>query len=308
MIGKSRLCSAIAALAFAHLPLAASAETRIIMEPSGSANALAFQNHTTATGFFQPGQTITVRRDSESFFWIYQHGLDLMPAAYWDDSEHVRAVEFARVSGLDSGVILPLVGNTTSRVGAIAVRVLSDRNTPVGEVSEVKVIWRLGIVAFKIRAACGPAGLEDASLLESATMSASYVEAGKQVSLKLKLAGEPACGGQPFQVTMPACLTIRMPDANDNQTQLNSNWEAEAGDTIELPVLAAPRDIARCDSRTLYIEAASGGVTKFAPILYVATAGPKVPEMLRPAGTRPKPKPARPGAIILTPTPTPVSP
>lgn len=207
MKGKSRFYSAITALAFAHLPLAASAETRIIMEPFSSTtdgNAFAFQNHTTATVFFRPGETITVPRQSESFFWIYQHGLDLTPVSYSDNSRQVRAVEYTRVSGKISRVFLPLVGNTLGSAGGIAVRVLSDRNTPVGEVSEVKVSWPTGSVAFKIRAACVAGSPEDASLLESAVPSASFVQAGTQASLRLKLAGQPACGGQRLQVAMPA--------------------------------------------------------------------------------------------------------
>jgi len=312
VIGKSRLYSAIAALAFAHLPLAASAETRIIMEPFSSAtdaNAFAFQNHTTATVFFRPGETISVPRQSDSFFWIYQHGLDLTPVSYSDNSKHVTAVEFVRVSGKTSRVFLPLVGNSLAPAGGIAVRVNSDRNTPVGEVSEVKVNWPLGNVAFKIRAECSATAREDASPLASATPSASFVEAGKQVSLRLKLAGQPACGGQRLQVVMPACLTTRLPGANDNQSVLNASWEAEDGDTIELPVLASPADSARCTSGARNIEVISGGVTKSVPIRYVVPAGPfKIPGKLQPAGPVPRPTLQRPGSTIVTPKPKPISP
>ncbi|MCX7041615.1 MAG: hypothetical protein NT117_02785 [Gammaproteobacteria bacterium] len=303
MKGKSRLYSAIAALAFAHLPLAASAETRIIMEPFSSAtdaNAFAFQNHTTATVFFRPGETITVPRQSESFFWIYQHGLDLTPVSYSDNSKHVRAEEFMRVSGKTSRVFLPLVGNTSGPAGGIAVRVNSDRNTPVGEVSEVRVSWPLGSVAFKIRAACAATSSEDPSPLESAVPSASFVQAGTQVSLRLKLAGQPACGGQPLLVQMPACLTTRL---------TNANWEADDGDTIELAVQAAPGDDGRCTSGARNIDVTSGGVTKSVPIRYVVPAGPfKIPGKLQPAGPLPKPTLQRPGSTIVTPKPKPISP
>jgi hypothetical protein len=312
VIGKSRLFSAIAALAFAHLPLAASAETRIIMEPFSSAtdaNAFAFQNHTTTTVFFRPGETITVPRQSESFFWIYQHGLDLTPVSYSDDSKHVRAVEFMRVSGKTSRVFLPLAGNTLSPAGGIAVRVNSDRNRPVGEVSEVKVSWPLGNVAFKIRAACAATSPEDPSPLESAVPSASFVQAGSQASLRLKLVGQPACGGQRLQVVMPACLTTRLPDDNGSQTVMNASWEAEDGATLELPVLAAPGDDARCRSGARNIEVTSGGVTKSVPIRYVVPAGPfKIPGKLQPAGPLPKPTLQRPGSGVVTPTPKPISP
>lgn len=90
---------------------------------------------------------------------------------------------------------------------------------------------------------------------------------------------------------------------------MTANWQADDGDTIELPILAAPGDGARCTSGARNIEVTSGGVTQSVPIRYVVPAGAfKVPGMLQPAGTLPKPTLTRPGSSIVTPKPKPVSP
>lgn len=281
---------------------AAHGQTRIIVEPfsPNGEPGLDFQTHTNDTPFVGPGATIKLARSSESYIWLYQHGIDLEPTSISSTDSDMVASDFTSIGGRVSRVLLPLPLGLLGPSAARVFKVNPKRRLPIGTGETLNIRFATGSIALRTDVICGAGGNEALSKLTGLSVADEAVVAGGQSSMRIILDQSPPCQGQPLTVTMPSCFQAALANGERFATRL-LRMEATDKAVITLPLFAAESGAASCQAGSTPITVTSNGVTKTVPIRYFLPASsfakpkPLVPQV---PGALERPAPVQPGAPV----------
>lgn len=273
----------------------ASAEVRIIAEPHDSGgNGTKYTEHDTGTSFVAPGGTVPLNRSSDTYIWVYEHGINLLPTSITDDDAHVTGQEFASVDGRLTRVSLPLftVGNqvTGAHAGARAYRVNAGREAKVGDSVNFTISKANGAIRFKGRIGCAANANEALSALTGVTASADAIGAGGQGSFTFRLDKAPPCQNQRVTIDLPRCFQTALPGSASRSASLSALLEASDPKQLTLPIFAAAPGT--CTNGGGDIRVTSNGATKTVTVRFfdnstVSRGKPLVPQ--NPGTLEPKP-------------------
>jgi hypothetical protein len=290
--------------------VSASAEVRIIVEPHDPAgNGTKYTEHDTGTAFIAPGGTVELKRSSDTYVWVYEHGINLLPTTITDDDADVTGQEFASVDGRLTRVSLPLftVGNqvTGAHAGARAYRINAQRDAQVGDSVDFTIAKANGAIRFKGRIGCDANANEALSALTGVTASAEAIGAGGQGSFTVKLDQSPPCQKQRIAIELPRCFLTALPGSPQRSASLSALLEASDPKQITLPIFAAAPGT--CTNGGGDIKVTSNGVSKTVAVRFFDSSTlskpkplvPQVPDSLKPKPINPNapatPKPKGPG-------------
>lgn len=303
---------AIALLAATSTIGSAAAETRIIVEAHDSganANIGKFAEHDNDTPFVSPGGTVVIPRSSDTYLWVYEHGINLLPAPIAEDRAAVTASDFTSIDGRLARVILPVfqVGSqqTLAPAGARAYKVNVQREAQFGDLVNFTISKPNGPIKFKGRIGCAPNSSESLSALTGLTASADAVGAGGQGSFTFSLDKAPPCQNQRVQIDLPRCFQTALPGASARTASLSAPLEPTDPKQLTLPIFAAAPGT--CTNGGGDIKVTSNGVTKTVTVRFFDNSTvsrgkplvPQVPDTLKPKPINPNapvtPKPKGPG-------------
>jgi hypothetical protein len=289
----------------------ASAEVRIIVEPhdpSPNANIGKLADHDNDTPFVSPGGTVDIQRSSDTFLWVYEHGINLLPTQFSDDDANVTGSEFTSSDGRVSRVILPLfqVGGqqTLTQAGTKAFKVNVKRDAQVGDTVNFTISKSNGAIRFKGRITCSNI-TESQSALTTLTASAEAIGAGGQGSFTFKFDKPLPCQSQQVQISLPACFESAVPGSPTRGRFFSPFLRPSDPKQMTLPIFAAAPGT--CTNGGGDIKVTSNGVTKTVAVRFFDSSTlskpkplvPQIPDMLKPEPINPNapvtPKPKGPG-------------
>lgn len=302
----------IALLAATSTFASASAEVRIIVEPHDSApnaNIGKMAEHDNDTPFVSPGGTVEIERSSDTYLWVYEHGINLIPTQFSDDDANVTGSEFTSNDGRLARVLLPLfqVGTqqTFTPAGTKAFKVNVRREAQVGDTVNFTISKANGAIRFKGRITCAPNTTEALSTLTGLTASAEAIGAGGQGSFTFKFDKPLPCQSQQVQISLPACLESAVPGSSARGRFFSPFLRPADPRQMTLPIFAAAPGT--CTNGGGDIKVTSNGVTKTVAVRFFDSSTlskpkplvPLVPDTLKPQPINPNapvtPQPKGPG-------------
>ncbi len=288
------------------------AEVRIIAEDGrGSPEpGMRFQDHTNNTPHVGPGGTINVPRSSDTFVWVYEHGIDLLPTSMDSSNAKAAAAEFRAIGGRASNVYLPLGLGQMAPAGARAYKVNAGRELPIGTRVTLTVRKPVGTIQMTGRVTCPAAGVnEELSRLTGLATSKPSFAPGEQGSMTIDLDQVPACQGQTMRISLPSCFQTALPGSPRRFSTEQVRIEPSDPRRITLPLFARPSGEGSCASPTGEISVTVGNDNRRVAVTYAEPrnvqqarpinsggTGLQAPRPTQPSGTvTPRPKP--PGGI-----------
>lgn len=289
----------------------ASAEVRIIVEPhdsSPNANIGKLTGHNNDTPFVSPGGTVDIERSSDTFLWVYEHGINLIPTQFSDDDADVTGSEFTSSDGRLARVLLPIVEfggrQTVAAAGVKAFKVNVQRGAQVGDTVNFTISKANGAIRFSGRITCSNI-TESASALTTLTASTEAIGAGGQGSFTFKFDKPLPCQSQQVQISLPACFESAVPGSAARGRFFSPFLRPTDPKQLTLPIFAAAPGT--CTNGGGDIKVTSNGVTKTVAVRFFDSSTlskpkplvPQVPDTLKPELINPNapatPKPEGPG-------------
>lgn len=289
----------------------ASAEVRIIVEPhdsSPNANIGKLAEHDNDTPFVSPGGTVEIARSSDTYLWVYEHGINLIPTQFSDDDADVTGSEFTSSDGRLARVLLPLFEaggrQTVAAAGTKAFKVNVRREAQIGDTVNFSISKANGAIRFSGRITCGP-GNDSLSALTTLTASAEAIGAGGQGSFTFKFDKPLPCQSQQVQISLPACFESAMPGSAARGRFFSPFLRPADPKQMTLPIFAAAPGT--CTNGGGDIKVTSNGVTKTVAVRFFDSSTlskpkplvPQIPDTLKPQPINPNapatPKPKGPG-------------
>lgn len=285
------------------------AEVRIIAEDGRGTPepGMRFQNHTNNTPHVGPGGTINLPRSSDTYVWVYEHGIDLLPTSMDSSNAKARAAEFRSIGGRASNVYLPLALDQIAPAGARAYKVNADRELPIGTRVTLTVRKPVGTIQLTGRVTCPAAGVNEApSQLTGLSTSKASFAPGEQGSMTIDLDMVPPCQGQSMQISLPPCFESAIPPSGQRFRVQTARLEPSDPKRITLPLFARPASATSCGDPAGEISVTAGNVTRRVAITYAVPRDVQQAKPINSGGTGLQaPRPTQPGGTV-TPRPRPI--
>jgi hypothetical protein len=265
------------AAALCAVVTSASAETRIIRENFSQEAASKFQQHTNQTAHFGVGGSGGAIRQSDTFFWIYQHGIDLVPVGVTISGiPGATADKDASIAGRGSSVFLPIsdIGGQiqSAPAGAISIRVNVPRKAVLNDHGTVRVTWPLGNLSFGVDVECQrietPAKLLSVAIVTTSRdgNGVPRLKANETAQARIVLDSPAKCGGQVFSLFAPKCFQAdNQPFGGPRAITYVGRWPQDLRNPANVGVTAD----ASCDTRDIgQLKVSVDGVEMDTPLAF----------------------------------------
>jgi len=300
-----RLAIAAGCLAWSGQALA---EVRIILEPFRPAGeqGMTFQQHSNNTPHTGPGGSVDLPRSSESYLWVYEHGLDLLPTSIQTGNGRVSGSEFYSIGGRASQVYLPLALGTMAPAGAKVYKLNVDRDVPIGTRLTLTVRKPTGTIQLTANVTCPASGNEEISKVTSLSVSKPTFAPGEQGSMTIEFDRAPPCQEQSIQVSMPSCFQTALPGSDRRFMTELLKLQPSDPKRFTMPLFVRPSDGSTCGSPSGEISVTAGGVNRRVAVNRVEPVNIQQARPIDSGGTGLQaPRPTQPGGTV-TPKPRPL--